>query len=54
MSMLKMGRSAVIPKQVTKAVVIHKTMMQVAVAGGEASGNSMRTVIKATTNGTDK
>ncbi len=52
MSPLKKGRPEIIPPQFTKALATHATMMQVAAAGGEASGKGMRTVIKAMTDGT--
>ncbi len=52
-SLVMMGWPAMIPKQFTKVIAIHGTMMQNTATGGEAFWSSMQTVIKATTNGTD-
>ena len=52
-SPVKKGRPRIVPKQLTHALAIHSTMMQVSASEGEASAPKMKTVVRALTQNTE-
>ena len=53
MSPPKKGRPWILPKELTHALAVHSTMMQVSALEGEASDPKMKTVVCALTQHTD-
>ena len=53
MSPPKKGRPRIVPKELTHALAVHSTMMQVSALEGEASAPKMKTVVRALTQHTN-